>query len=159
MKRNSRILAAIALLIVPASLVAYLVWPDNGGNSNEERSNYQDEFPVLQTMEQGTRDRYIAALEQGNLAPELVHQATRSFRSVSEQRCTGEVLSATGDGLTLRRMLDGAVWTIGVGAPTKVSRGGVSIEPDALREGEVVEALSQDGVTADMVMSFSEPLP
>ena len=99
------------------------------------------------------KQRYTAALKNGGLHPQRLHEATESWRAISEHRCTGKVVSISETELRLERMADASEWDIAIGPSTRFSRGAAGIQP-----GDVVEALSSDGITADAIISYAKPV-
>jgi hypothetical protein len=100
------------------------------------------------------KDRFIAALDDGSLAPRHFAVVSGSWRRCTLS-CMGRVKSATDSSLTLEAMVDGREWTIGLSPATSIQRGGMRIAGSDLRKGEVVDVLSQDGATAQLVLVFS----
>jgi hypothetical protein len=99
------------------------------------------------------KERFIAALDDGDLDPSRFHDATSSW-PVCNVACTGRVKTATSTLLTLEAMVDGREWTIGLSPQTQIYRKGV-ISVSDLRQGEFLRVSSQDGVTAQFILSFA----
>lgn len=116
-------------------------------------------FMASEFFPEEVKQRYLKAMIDGGLHPQRLDEATDSWRAISENRATGTVISVSSNELVLSRLADGEEWRIGINSRTSASRGGQPIPASELRRGEFVEALSQDGVTADIVVNFSQPLP
>jgi hypothetical protein len=103
--------------------------------------------------------RISAALNDGSLATRHFMQVALNFQRCNTS-CVGRVKAATASSLTLETIVDGGGWTIDLNSETVINRGGTrdadSIAAADLRKGEVVHALSQDGVTAQWVRSLSQ---
>ncbi|MPZ49723.1 MAG: hypothetical protein GEU75_10600 [Dehalococcoidia bacterium] len=116
-------------------------------------------FLASEFLPDDVKQCYLEAMVGGGLAPERLIEATESWRAISEKRCTRLVISVSETELRLERVADGAEWGIGIGPKTRASRGRESFPATELRRGELVEALSKDGITAGAVIIFSEPVP
>jgi hypothetical protein len=99
---------------------------------------------------ESVKQRFLKAIVDGGLHAQRLHEATNSWRAISQHRCVGSVMSLGETSLILARVADGAEWRIAIGPNTRL--------PSDLREGDLVEALSQDGITADAVIDYSEPV-
>lgn len=103
------------------------------------------------------KQRFREALEHGGLAPERFQDATRSWRACNT-RCVGIVRDVSASSLVLIAIKDGSEWNIGLNDATRAFRGRGEIAAEDIREGELVEALSNRGEFAEAVFSYSEPL-
>jgi hypothetical protein len=173
MRSRSSVTLLAGLGLVVAALVLPMSCGPGGSSSGNEAANGPRDtsanaptqspsqvrgiagFLAEPSIPDDVKERFIATLNNGSLAAERFHVASGSWRRCSAS-CTGRVKSATASSLTLEAMVDGREWTIGLSGATSITRGGARIAPSDLRNGEVVEALSQDGVTAMLVLSFSQ---
>jgi hypothetical protein len=147
-------LATLAILVAPTLAACGSETPANAPTQSPSQGRDIAGFLAEPNIPEDVKERFIAALDDGGLAPKHFAIVSGSWRRCSAS-CMGRVKSVTASSLTLEAMVDGREWTIGLSDATSITRGG-RIFPSDLRNGEVVEALSQHGVTAQLVSSFSQ---
>jgi hypothetical protein len=156
-------LAVGAILLLAVLVVALALLLLRGGGSDEDGLSAElrsdptvASFLASEAFPDDVKQRFVAALADGGLDPSMLPLATDSWRAISEKRCVGTIVSIDGDEIVLKRVADGEERSIGIAARTVAGRGGEPIPASELRPGEFAEALSEDGMTADIIINYSQ---